>query len=441
MASALATSPEMLIGTRALMGIGGAFIMPGTLSILTNVFPAEERPRAIGIWAGVSAIGIALGPLLGGFLIEHFSWHAIFTVNIPIAALALISGAFLVPTSKDPSAPKLDPIGAVLSIIGLFSLVYSLVEAPSEGWGDTKILVGFGIAAVVLSAFVWWELHTDEPMLDVSFFKNPRFTAASSAISLVFFAMFGFTFLLTQYFQFVLGYTAMETGVRFLPLAVTLMIVAPLSARVVEQLGSKVVVATGLGLVALAMVLCIGLDVGTPYSQIVWRMLLLAVGMGLTMAPATDSVMGSLPLAKAGVGSAVNDTTRQVGGALGVAIVGSVMASIYGSKIVDLFAGTNAPAEAVTAAKGSLGGALEVADKAGALGPHIESVARGGFVDGMHAASLVTAGAALIGAIVVLLFLPAHARRVDVEEQAAEYADEIHAAEQAGEHLEPIGNA
>ena len=228
LASALATTPEMLIITRAFMGIGGAFIMPGTLSILTNTFPDEERGRAIGVWAGVSALGIALGPLLGGFLIEHFSWHAIFTVNIPIAVIAIVAGIFIVPKSKDPSAPRLDPIGAGLSIIGLFSLVYSLIEAPTEGWGDIKILAGFGIAAVVLTAFAWWELHTDEPMLDVNFFKNPRFTAASSSIALVFFAMFGFTFLLTQYFQFVLGYSAQAAGVRLLPLALTLMIVAPL---------------------------------------------------------------------------------------------------------------------------------------------------------------------------------------------------------------------
>ena len=209
------------------MGIGGAFIMPATLSILTNVFPAEERGRAIGIWAGVSGIGIAIGPLLGGFLIEHFSWHAIFTVNIPIAAVAIIAGGFLVPTSKDPVGPRSIPIGAGLSIVGLVALVYSLIEAPGEGWTDPKILAGFVLGATVLVVFAWWELRSDHPMLDVSVFSNPRFTAASSAITLVFFAMFGFSFLLTQYFQFVLGYTALETGVRLLPLALTIMFVAP----------------------------------------------------------------------------------------------------------------------------------------------------------------------------------------------------------------------
>jgi EmrB/QacA subfamily drug resistance transporter len=435
LASALATTPEMLIVTRAFMGIGGAFIMPGTLSILTNTFPDEERGRAIGVWAGVSALGIALGPLLGGFLIDHFSWHAIFTVNIPIAAIAIIAGIFIVPKSKDPSAPRLDPIGAGLSIIGLFSLVYSLIEAPTEGWGDAKILAGFGIAAVVLAAFAWWELHTDEPMLDVNFFKNPRFTAASSSIALVFFAMFGFTFLLTQYFQFVLGYSPQAAGVRLLPLAMTLMIVAPLSARIVEKIGTKVVVATGLGLVSVSLALCAGLQVDSSYGQVLWRMVLLGLGMGCVMAPATESVMGSLPLAKAGVGSAVNDTTRQVGGALGVAIVGSVLSSIYGSKIVDALAGHNVPAEAVAGAKGSLGAALQLATQAHQ--PALAELAKSSFVDGMHVAAFVAAGASAIGVVVSVLFLPARARARDIELQHAEYEAELEQAAHHTEELEP----
>jgi EmrB/QacA subfamily drug resistance transporter len=415
LASALANDPAQLIATRALMGIGGAFIMPATLSILTNVFPAEERGRAIGVWAGVSALGIAIGPLLGGYLIDHFSWGSIFTVNLPIAAVAIAAGGFLVPTSKDPSAPKLDPLGAALSIVGLVALVYGLIEAPSKGWGSPTIVGAFAVAVVVLGTFVWWELRVEEPMLDVSFFKNPRFTAASSAITLVFFAMFGFSFLLTQYFQFVLGYSAQKTGVYQLPLALTLMVVAPTSARVVERLGSKKVVAAGLFFVALALVLCTQLQVDTPYANIVWRMMLLALGMGMTMAPATESVMGSLPLAKAGVGSAVNDTTRQVGGALGVAIVGSVLSSVYGSKIVDLFSG-KVPGDAVEAAKDSLGSALSVATKAG--GSSARQLAAGAdqaFVSAMHGGALVAAAAAAVGVVVVLLFLPARARAVDVE--------------------------
>jgi len=429
LASALASTPNQLIATRALMGIGGAFIMPATLSILTNVFPAEERGRAIGVWAGVSGLGIAVGPLLGGFLIDHFSWGSIFTVNLPIAALAIASGGMLVPKSKDPSAPKLDVFGAVLSIVGLVALVYGLIEAPQKGWGSSEILTAFGIAVVALGAFVAWELHIDEPMLDVSFFKNPRFTAASSAITLVFFAMFGFSFLFTQYFQFVLGYSAMRTGVYQLPLAATIMVTAPLSSRIVEKVGSKKVVGSGLAIVSVSLLLCTQLEVDSAYSSIVWRMVLLAFGMGLTMAPATESVMGSLPLAKAGVGSAVNDTTRQVGGALGIAIIGSVLSSVYGSRIVELFSGHGLPERATAAAKNGLGEALFVAKEAAKFSPELGAkLARGAdeaFVSAMRGGSLVAAIAAAIGVVVVVAFLPAHARQADIDLQAGEYEEEM----------------
>src|SRR5690349_1028328 len=216
-ASALAGSANQLIATRAFMGIGGALIMPATLSIITNVFPGNERPRAISIWAGVAGLGAALGPLTGGFLVEHFYWGSVFLVNIPIVLFGLITGFFLIPTSKDPAAPKLDPVGALLSIVGLVALLWGIIEAPSEGWGNPKVLTAFGIAIVVLAAFGIWERRSSHPMLDVQFFKNPRFTAASASITVVFFAMFGSIFLLTQYFQFVLGYEPLQTGIRMLP--------------------------------------------------------------------------------------------------------------------------------------------------------------------------------------------------------------------------------
>ena len=422
--SALAVDPNQLIVTRAIMGVGGAFIMPATLSILTNVFPAEERGRAIGIWAGVSGLGIALGPLLGGYLVEHFGWHEIFTVNLPIAAVALVAGAILLPRSKDPAAPRLDPLGALLSITGLTALVFALIEAPSRGWGSGPILASFAAAAVLLTLFTVHEIRTDDPMLDVSFFANPRFTAASSAVTLVFFALFGFSFLQTQYFQFVLGYSAAETGVRLLPLALTIMVVAPLSSRIVERVGTKVVVATGLSVVSLSLVLQLQLTADSDYLAVMWRMMLLALGMGLTMAPATESIMGSLPLAKAGVGSAMNDTTRQVGGALGVAVIGSVLSSVYGSKITDTFAG-KMPPEALSIAESGVGGALAVAERAGSAGAQVAAVARDAFVDAMHGGALVAAAASIIGVIVVALYLPARARDEDAELQAEEYRSEM----------------
>jgi Na+/melibiose symporter-like transporter len=265
--------------------------------------------------------------------------------------------------------------------------------------------------------FVVWELRTDEPMLDVQFFKNPHFSAASTGIALVFLALFGSLFLLTQYFQFVLGYTALKTGVRLLPYAVVLMIVAPLSARFVERLGTKLVVTVGLALVAAGLFAMTGLGVGTSYGDIVWRIVLVAAGMGCTMAPATESIMGSLPRSKAGVGSAVNDTTRQVGGALGIAIIGSVLASTYGSKIGDAIAKQSRPVPKpiADAMKSQLGAALAVAHRIGGpVGSVIQTTARHAFVTGMHQGMVVGAVAALVGAVVALVWLPARAPDVDL---------------------------
>ncbi len=308
--------------------------------------------------------------------------------------------------------------------------------------------------------FVWWESRSDHPMLDVRFFKNPRFTAASSGITLLFFAMFGSIFLLTQYLQFTLGYSPLAAGIRMLPYAAAMMIVAPLSAKVVERIGTKLTVSLGLGLVTVALVTFTGLTVDSDYAtDVIWRFVLMAVGMGLTMAPATDSVMGSLPLAKAGVGSAVNDTTRQVGGALGVAIIGSVLSSTYGSKISDFFSQRTGSvpanlrpqfAAARDAAHDSLGGAIGVANRlpqqklplpssvVSQLSADLTRVANEAFVDAMHAGVLVAAAATFIGAVVALIWLPARARQDDVSEQAQEYTEEhLHDAGIAPEDLAP----
>ena len=213
------------------MGVGAAFIMPATLSIITNVFPPGERGRAIGVWAGTSGLAVVLGPLTGGFLLEHFYWGSVFLVNVPIVIVGLVAGVFLIPTSKDPLASKLDPVGAVLSIGGLIALLYGIIEAPAQGWGSTTILAAFAVGLVLVGAFVGWERRSDHPMFDVRLFRNPRFSGASAGITLVFFGMLGGTFVLTQYFQFVLGYTPLQTGVRFLPWAIATMVVAPLSAK------------------------------------------------------------------------------------------------------------------------------------------------------------------------------------------------------------------
>jgi EmrB/QacA subfamily drug resistance transporter len=428
LASAMAGSADQLIATRAFMGIGGAFIMPATLSIITNVFPPQERGKAIGVWAGTAGLGVVLGPTTGGFLLEHFYWGSVFLVNIPIVIIGLIAGVFLIPTSKDPAAPRLDPVGAVLSIAGLVALLYGIIEAPQQGWGDPLIVTALVLGVVILAGFILWEAHTDHPMLDVTFFKNPRFTAASTGIMCIFFAMFGTLFLLTQYFQFTLGYSPLATGIRLLPWAVVMMIVSPSSARLVDRFGTKVVVTTGLVIATVALLSLSTLTVDSQYwPDVLWRLLLMAFGMSLTMAPATESIMSALPLAKAGVGSAVNDTTRQVGGALGVAIIGSVMSSIYASKMGDFLAGTPIRGAHATTIKESLGAALAVAGSAAKSAPELASslahAANSAFVDGMSAAVLVGAGVAFVGAIVAFFWLPARARREDVEAQRAAQAE------------------
>jgi EmrB/QacA subfamily drug resistance transporter len=411
LASAFASSPAHLITTRALMGIGGAFIMPATLSIITNVFPQEERGRAIGLWASVAGVAAALGPISGGFLLEHFYWGSIFTVNLPIVAFALVCSVFLIPTSKDPSKPRQDPVGAVLSIVGLCSLVYGIIEAPDIGWTSPRILIAFAIALVVLGTFAWWESYIDHPMLDTDFFKNPRFTAASTGITMTFFAMFGATFLLTAYLQFVLGYSPLAAGLALVPWAAVMMVTSANSSRIVGRFGTKRTVATGLTTVGVALVLLTGVPVhGHFVTDVMWRMMIMAGGMGLVMAPATESIMGSLPRAKAGVGSAVNDTTRQVGGALGVAIIGSVMSSVYQHRLAGAIGGRTLPKGLADQVRSSLGGAIAVAHGIGGpTGTLIEESAKSAFVAGLHQAVLVGAAAAFIGAIVAAKWLPARA--------------------------------
>jgi EmrB/QacA subfamily drug resistance transporter len=402
--AAFSGSANMLIATRAAMGIGGALIMPSTLSIITNVFSGAERGRAIAAWAAVSGLGIIGGPVLGGWLLEHFWWGSVFLVNVPIVLVAVLAGYFLVPESKDPNATPLDPVGAGLSIAGLSALVYAIIEAPANGWTDPLILAAFAIAAVLLGWMVWWELRTPHPMLQMSFFRNPRFSAASASITLVFFAMFGTVFLIAQYLQFVLGFSPFEAGLRVMPVA-TLIVAAPLSARLTEKVGSKIVVTTGLVIVAIALTVISGVEVDGGYGRVALALSIMGFGMGMTMAPATDSIMGSLPLAKAGVGSAMNDTTRQVGGALGVAVLGSVLASTYSAAMTPLV--TALPPPAAELALDSVGGAARVAAEIGEAGAALVRAAASAFVDGMGNAALVAAGVALAGAMVAAVFLPA----------------------------------
>jgi EmrB/QacA subfamily drug resistance transporter len=409
--SAFAGSAALLIAARAFMGLGGALIMPSTLSIITNTFPPHERGRAIGIWAGVAGLGIVLGPVVGGWLLGRFWWGSVFLINVPIVATAILAGWALVPDSRDPNATPLDPVGAALSIAGLATLVYGIIEAPRYGWTNVHTLAAVTIAAVLLATFIAWEFRNEHPMLQISFFRNPRFSAANVSITLVFFALFGTIFVLTQYLQFVLGYTPLQAGVRVMPIA-TMIVAAPVSARLVEKFGTKAIVAIGLSLVATALWLASTVGPTSGYGLVAIVLPILGIGMGLTMAPATESIMGSLPLAKAGVGSAMNDTTRQVGGALGVAVVGSVVSSSYTGAIAPALHGL--PAPAVAAASDSIGAAFAVSRQAGPAGAPIFEAAKTAFTHGMGSGALVAAIVAGVGAVVALFFLPS--RPVDLVE-------------------------
>jgi EmrB/QacA subfamily drug resistance transporter len=352
---------------------------------------------------------VALGPVTGGLLLKHFDWSSVFWVNLPIGLVALVLGAFVIPTSRDPAHGRLDPLGSLLSIVGLATLLFGIIEGPAKGWTDPMVIGAFGGGVALLVAFVAWELHTEHPMLDMRFFKNARFTAANSAVTLTFFAMFGSMFLMTQYWQFVHGYSALEAGVRIIPHAVTLMVVAPLSARAVERFGTKRVVTGGLLGIALGIAMLSTIGRTTPYVVVIAMFCFMAAGMAMTMAPATESVMGSLPADKAGVGSAVNDTTRQVGGALGIAVIGSAVSSVYSGRISDLATRFGLDAGALHEARSSLGGALRESEALGADGPAFADAARDSFVTGLNWGMRFSAVIVLGAALLVWKCLPARA--------------------------------
>ena len=411
LASAFSGSSGMLIATRAITGVGAALIMPATLSILTNVFPPEERAKAIGIWAGISGMAVAIGPVIGGLLLVHFWWGSIFLINIPVCLFALVVGRMIIPNSRDPEARRLDPVGALLSIVGLDALVYGIIEAPGKGWGSPTILVSFVVAVIILSAFVIWELRSDHPMLNVKFFANPRFTAASASITLVFFALFGSIFFLTQYLQFVLGYTALQAGIRLVPIALAMMVVAPLAGQAVKKVGTKAMVAVGMAIGAGGLWYLSQTTPTSGYGHVVLGLVLLAAGLALSMVPATESIMGSLPLGQAGVGSAMNDTTREIGGALGVAILGTILSSRYGPAIVKALGAGGLSGQPLAIAKSSVGGAIGVGQAlvhSGqvAAGRAIIATSNATFIHSMDSALKVGALVALAGAVISAVWLP-----------------------------------
>ena len=406
--AAFASDAGTLIVARAVMGLGAAGIMPTTLSILTNIFPSGERPKAIAAWAAVAGLGIALGPITGGLLIEHFSWNSIFLVNVPVVAVALIGVFALVPNSVDPSSPRLDLVGTGLSIAGLSALVWALIEAPERGWGSPLIVAAFAFGAAILAAFVAWERRTEHPMLDVTVFRNLRFSAASISIMFVFFALMGVMYFLTSYLQSVLGHSALGAGVRMLPIAVGMILASRSAVALTRRVGTKIPVASGLTFVAGALALIATFDTGTTTSLLAVALGVLGFGMGLAMSPATEAIMGSLPRAKAGVGSAMNDVIRELGATLGIAVLGSVLTSIYASNMDD--ATSTLPPAAAEAASDSVGAAHAVGTQLGGeAGADLIAVANSAFVDAMATTATLASAAAMVGALIALALLPSRA--------------------------------
>ncbi len=403
--AAQVNSAEQLIAARAAMGVGAAVIFPTTLGLITNIFTDPvRRAKAIGLWAAMVGVGVAVGPISGGWLLEHFRWGAIFLVNVPIAVVAIIGGILFVPTSRDPGAPRVDIPGLILSAAGVTALVYTVIEAPSWGWDSARAAVGFTVAAVLVACFALWERRSTHPMLDVSVFFNRRFSGGSLAVTAGFLTLFGFIFVITQYFQFIKEYSAFQTGVRLLPVAGSIALASILGPRLVERVGTTAVVAAGLAVFAAGLAWASTADAATPYTEIAMQMVLLGGGLGLTTAPATEAIMGSLSADKAGVGSAVNDTTRELGGTLGVAIAGSIFASVYSGHLGSTSALEGLPGDAMQHSMALAHKVIQQlpAQRAG----YVRDAVDHAFLDGLQVSTLVCAGIALGAAIVVGWLLP-----------------------------------
>ncbi|MFY1683926.1 MFS transporter [Micromonospora sp. WMMD730] len=402
--SAYAQSPGQLIAARAVMGIGGAAIMPVTLSIISNVFDPRERGRAIGVWAGAVGLAVAIGPILGGALLEHFWWGSVFLINVPVVALGVLLVALLVPESRDPQPGRVDILGVLLSVVGLVALTYGIIDGGEHGFGRPLVWAAILGGAAVLAWFVEHERRSDHPSLDVRLFRVPRFAAPVAIVGLVFFAAMGVMFFSSFYMQLVRGYSPLETGLFFLPFAGAQLVFAPRSAAMVRRYGGRAVATVGLVLTAVALAAFAFIDAATPIWVVLVAFFIQGVGMANIMPPATESIMSALPREKAGVGSAVSNTVRQVAGALGVAVLGSVLSAVYRQDIATTADALPAPAR--EAATESVSGAYAAAAQLGPAAPRLIAAANDAFVSAMHWAAAISAVVAALGIIIVLRWMP-----------------------------------
>ncbi|PTR43963.1 EmrB/QacA subfamily drug resistance transporter [Rhodococcus sp. OK611] len=415
-AGANAETLGQVIAARAAMGVFAAAVFPATLALIINIFTdTRERALAIAAWTAMAGFAIAIGPMSGGWLLEHFSWHSVFWINVPVAAVAIIATLLLVPESKAAVVGRLDLPGIVLSIAGITLLVWSIIEAPRYGWLSLATLGGIAAAAVLLGAFVWWQLRTPTPILDMRLFRIRRFSLPALAIAIAYFSMFGFLFLITQYFQGVREYTPLEFGIASLPFAVSVAVGAPIATLLAQRIGTTAVIVFGLLLTGLGLYLGGLVDVDSTYlADVLPSMVSMALGLAIVQGPATESIMSSLPLDEAGAGSAVNDTTREIGGTLGVAVLGSIVASYYSttiSPIIDRVPAMLMNEDEKGFARATVLSVLEIRKREipTMLEPQRENLItamKSAVLQGSQTASLVAAGAVVVCAIIVAIFLP-----------------------------------
>ncbi|MGW6377703.1 MFS transporter [Rhodococcus sp. NPDC055112] len=415
-AGANAETLGQVIAARAAMGVFAAAVFPATLALIINIFTdVRERALAIAAWTAMAGFAIAIGPMSGGWLLEHFSWHSVFWINVPVAAVAIVATLILVPESKAAVVGRLDLPGIVLSIAGITLLVWSIIEAPRYGWLSIATLGGVAAAAVLLGAFVWWQLRTTTPILDMRLFRIRRFSLPALAIAIAYFSMFGFLFLITQYFQGVREYTPLEFGIASLPFAVSVAVGAPIATLLAQRIGTTAVIVFGLLLTGLGLYLGGLVDVDSTYlADVLPSMVSMALGLAIVQGPATESIMSSLPLDEAGAGSAVNDTTREIGGTLGVAVLGSIVASYYSTKISPII--DRVPAMLMNDdekgfARATVLSVLEIRKREipTMLEPQRENLItamKSAVLQGSQTASLVATGAVVVCAIIVAIFLP-----------------------------------
>lgn len=435
--AATAGSAQTLIAGRVVMGLGAALVYPSTLAILTDVFhDSRSRGIAIGVWSGVSGMGLALGPVLGGLLMRQFRWSSVFLINIPIVLVSIVAGWRLLPESRSRTAAPLDVVGATLSMASITALVYTIIEAPGHGWRSARTALGFATALVLLAGLVFWLRKAAHPLVDGRLFRNRRFSVSASALAVAFFALFGFTFLITMYFQLVRGYDTLAAGMATLPYAIVMGALSPVSIVAARRVGARWTIGVGMLLMAAGLWVATLAQADSSYLLLVIpSMVLMASGMALATGPATNAVMGAVPSDQAGAGSAFNDTARQVGGALGTAVLGSVLSSAFVTRLADGWSQWNMPADAVSAAQDSLGAAQSVsAHMPAPLADALAGAANSAYIDAMHHAIWVGIAAALLSAALAFLFFPDRRNNISAPRQRVRQPEEMDTVSDGSAH-------